>query len=98
MGLGYVDESTVLEALAGAYDIPFVCDTARLADPRVIEELPRDFLEEHGVLPLFLINGMLTVAVSEPANLYLLEEIERRTGHSVQIVAATAKDIATAHK
>ncbi|HJN71136.1 MAG TPA: ATPase, T2SS/T4P/T4SS family, partial [Phycisphaerales bacterium] len=96
--LGYVDDATVLEAIAGAYDIPFATDTARLADPQVIEELPREFLEEHGVLPLFLIGGMLTVAVSEPANLYLLEEIERRTGHSVQIVAATATDIAAAHK
>jgi len=96
--LGFVDDAIVLEAIAGAYNIPFATDTARLADPRVIEELPREFLEEHGVLPLFLIGGMLTVAVSEPANLYLLEEIERRTGHAVQIVAATAQDIAAAHK
>ena len=51
VGMGFVDEATVLEALAGAYDIPFASDTARLADPRVIEELPREFLEEHGVLP-----------------------------------------------
>jgi type IV pilus assembly protein PilB len=96
--LGFIDDAIVLEAIAGAYGIPFAKDTARLADPQVIEELPREFLEEHGVLPLFLIGGMLTVAVSEPANLYLLEEIERRTGHAVQIVAATAKDIAAAHK
>jgi type IV pilus assembly protein PilB len=41
---------------------------------------------------------VLTVAVSEPANLYLLEEIERRTGYRAQIVAATADDIETAHK
>ena len=47
--LGYVDDATVLEAIAGAYDIPFATDTARLADPQVIEELPREFLEEHGV-------------------------------------------------
>ena len=96
--LGFVDDAIVLEAIAGAYGIPFAKDTARLADPQVIDELPREFLEEHGVLPLFLIGGMLTVAVSEPANLYLLEEIERRTGHSVQIVAATSTDIAAAHK
>ncbi len=96
--LGFVDDAIVLEAIASAYDIPFAKDTARLADPQVIEELPREFLEEHGVLPLFLVGGMLTVAVSEPANLYLLEEIERRTGHSVQIVAATSTDIAAAHK
>ncbi len=96
--LGYIDERGVLETLAQAYGIPFASDTARLADPKVIEVLPRDFLEEHGVLPMFLVRGVLTVAVSEPANLYLLEEIERRTGQRAQIVAATAEDIESAHK
>lgn len=96
--LGYVDERGVLETLAEAYGIPFASDTARMADPKVIEVLPRAFLEEHGVLPMFLVRGVLTVAVSEPANLYLLEEIERRTGHRAQIVAATAEDIEAAHR
>ncbi|MFT4593751.1 MAG: type IV pilus assembly protein PilB [Phycisphaerales bacterium] len=96
--LGYVDDRGVLETLAEAYGIPFASDTARLADPKVIELLPREFLEEHGVLPMFLVRGVLTVAVSEPANLYLIEEIERRTGHRTQIVAATASDIESAHR
>jgi type IV pilus assembly protein PilB len=96
--MGFVDDRIVLETLAQAYSIPFVSDTARLADPKVIEELPQDFLEEHGVLPMFLVRGVLTVAVSEPANLYLLEEIERRTGHRAQIVAATAQDIEAAQR
>jgi type IV pilus assembly protein PilB len=96
--MGFLDNRVVLETLAQAYGIPFASDTARLADPKVIEVLPREFLEEHGVLPMFLVNGVLTVAVSEPANLYLLEEIERKTGHTVQIVAATASDIEAAHK
>jgi len=96
--MGLIDDRTVLETLAQAYGIPFASDTARLADPKVIEVLPREFLEEHGVLPMFLVRGVLTVAVSEPANLYLLEEIERRTGYRAQIVAATAQDIESAHK
>jgi type IV pilus assembly protein PilB len=96
--MGMVDNRIVLETLARAYGIPFASDTARLADPKIIEVLPREFLEEHGVLPMFLVRGILTVAVSEPANLYLLEEIERRTGYATQIVAATSDDIEAAHK
>ena len=96
--MGFVDNRIVLETLAEAYGIPFASDTARLADPKVIEVLPREFIQEHGVLPMFLVRGVLTVAVSEPANLYLLEEIERRTGHRAQIVAATEEDIAAAQR
>ncbi len=50
----------------------------------------REFLEREQVLPLFLVEGVLTVAVVEPANLFLLDEIRRLTGHKVQPVAATA--------
>ena len=96
--MGLADNRTVLETLAQAYGIPFASDTARLADPKVIEVLPREFLQEHAVLPMFLVRDVLTVAVSEPANLYLLEEIERRTGYTTQIVAATSDDIESAHQ
>jgi type IV pilus assembly protein PilB len=93
MELNFVGEQQVLEVLAEGYGVPFATHTARIADPRVIEILPRDFLEDHKVLPLFLVRGVLTVAVSEPTNLFLIEEIQRRTGYEVQIVAVTASEI-----
>ena len=40
-----------------------------------------------------MIEGTLTVAVSEPANVFMLEELERLSGHPVQLVAATVRDI-----
>lgn len=91
--LNFVNEQQVLEVIAEGYGVPFVTQTARIADPKAVELLPRDFLEEHRVLPLFLVRDMLTVAVSEPANLFLIEELERLTGYSVQIVAVTAQEI-----
>jgi type IV pilus assembly protein PilB len=93
--LKFVTEEQVMEVLAEGYGLPFVTHTAKIADPKVVELLPRDFLEEHNVLPLFLVRGVLTVAVSEPANLFLIEEIERLTGNEVQIVAATKAEIAS---
>ena len=93
--LNFVSEDQVMEVLAESYGLPFVTETAKIADPKIVEILPRDFLEEHHVLPLFLVRGVLTVAVAEPANLFLVEEIERLTGDQVQIVAATKAEIAS---
>jgi type IV pilus assembly protein PilB len=86
-------EELVTEVLAESYGVPFARVSPRLADPKVISVLPREFLEKHQVLPLFLVEGVLTVAVPEPANVFLLEEIERVAGKTVQVVAATARDI-----
>lgn len=91
--LNFVDETQVLRTLAEAYGIPFTIQTARIADPKIVELIPREFLEENRVLPLFLVRGVLTIAVSEPANLFLVEEVQRLTGYEVQIVAATAIEI-----
>jgi len=91
--LGFVTEHTVMQSLARSYGVPFARITPRLADPRVIDRLPRDFIDSQGVLPLFCVDDVLTIAVSEPANLFLIEEVQRLSGKRVQIVAAAAQDI-----
>src|SRR3984885_6005700 len=86
-------EDQITEALAQAYGVPYGRISPKVADPKVIAALPKEFLEKHQVLPLFLVERVLTVAVPEPANVFLLEEIERVGGHPVQVVAATTRDI-----
>ena len=91
--LGICTEDQITETLAQAYGVPYARITPRVTDPKVIATLPREFLEKHQVLPLFLVDDVLTVAVPEPANVFIFEEIERISGHHVQVVAATAHDI-----
>src|SRR3982750_290306 len=91
--LAICTEDQITEALAQAYGVPYARISPRIADPKVIAALPKEFLEKHQVLPLFLVEGMLTVAVPEPANVFLVEEVERLSGYQVQVVAATVRDI-----
>ncbi len=86
-------EDQIVETLAAAYGVPYARVSPRVCDPKVIASLPREFLEKHQILPLFLVENVLTVAIPEPANVFLLEEIERVSGHQAQVVAATAHDI-----
>ncbi|GAB4192718.1 MAG: hypothetical protein Kow00105_06760 [Phycisphaeraceae bacterium] len=93
--LEYVTEAQVMEALAEAYGLPFVHLDPKVCDPAVTNVLPSDYLNQQCVLPLFLVNGTLTLAVSEPADVFIAEDVQRLTGHRVQLVAATATDIQT---
>ena len=90
---GYCTGNQIAQALAEAYGVPYAQVGPKICDPKAIEILPREFLEEHIVLPLFKVYEVLTVAVSEPTNVFLIDEIERMSGCRVQIVCATAKDI-----
>ncbi len=91
--LGLASEDQVIEALAEAYNVPYAKLTPRLADAKVIELIPKDFLEKHAILPLFKVHNTLTVAMSEPSNVFLIEEIARITSCAIQVVAVSAADI-----
>jgi type IV pilus assembly protein PilB len=91
--MGYCSENQIASALAQGYGVPYAQITPKICDPKVIEILPREFLEEYIVLPLFKVNNVLTIAVNEPTNVFLIDEIERISGCKVQIVCSTSKDI-----
>ncbi|MHC4291910.1 MAG: GspE/PulE family protein, partial [Planctomycetota bacterium] len=86
-------DNQICSALAEAYGVPYAALTPKLCDPAIVELLPRDFLEEYVVLPLFKVHNTLTVALSEPSNVFVIEEIQRLSECDVQVVCATAKDI-----
>ncbi len=91
--MGYCTENQIASALAQSYGVPYAQVNPKLCDTKVLEILPREFLEEYIVLPLFKVHDVLTVAVSEPTNVFLIDEIGRTSGCKVQIVCSTAKDI-----
>jgi len=89
----YCTEDQIVECLASEYGVPYAKLDQRLFDSRVTEILPREYVENNLVLPLFVVRGTLTIAVPEPSNLFLIDEIRSLSGLEVQIVAATTKDI-----
>jgi type IV pilus assembly protein PilB len=91
--LDFCTEEQIMEALSKGYGVPFARISPRVADPKVIDLLPREFLDRHCVLPLFKVRKRLALAVSEPTNVFLLEEVGRMTGCEVLVVCATPKDI-----
>src|SRR4051812_32686568 len=88
-----ITEEQLCEILAEVYGVPYAKVSPKICDPKVIELIPREFLEKHCVLPMFLVNNVLTVALAEPSNLFLIEEIQQLTNYAVQVVASTQRDI-----
>jgi type IV pilus assembly protein PilB len=86
-------EEQVVECLAAEYGVPFARLEARTFDPKIMDLLPREFIETNLALPLFLVRDTLSIALAEPSNLFVIDEIQKLTRLTVQIVAATSKDI-----
>ena len=94
--LGFVTQQQVMACVADSYGLPFAQIDSSLIDPALSEVIPLEFCQKQGVLPMFLVEGRLTVAISDPANVFIAEEIARVSGHQVQLVVATMEDIQAA--
>lgn len=91
--LEFCDEEHIAECLATDLGLPYAKLEARLMDVQATDLLPREYLETNLVLPLFAIRKTLTVAVAEPSNLFLIDELASMTEMEVQVVVTTARDI-----
>lgn len=90
---GFCGDDQVTECLAAVYGVPYAKLEPRIADPKIVDCLPREYIEKHLVFPLFKIRESLTVAVTEPTNLFLIDELRSLTNLDVHVVATSAKDL-----
>ncbi len=90
---GVVEPSTLLDALGRASNLPPV-DLSRVsADPSALERIPVESCTSHLILPLSLNGNVLTLAVCDPFDVLLLDDLRRRTGCQIQQVLTHPADI-----
>ena len=61
--MNYCTENQIASALAEAYGMPYAQISPKICDPKTLEILPREFLEEHFVLPLFVVLTSLWILI-----------------------------------
>lgn len=99
VAMGFVSEQVMLSALGRQLGVPFVQIGRRRVASSVVGALPARIIRRHRVFPIALLaerRGPLIVAVSDPANLALLDELAFATGLRVEPALASAGDIARA--
>ncbi len=94
--LGFVQEEDALRAVGEAVGLDFV-DLAALEDDGELKQLlsgfPQKLIYREFLFPIRRQNGTLTVATSNPFDLYPLDEVSAATGLSVTPVLATRREI-----
>lgn len=90
---GWASEEQVLECLAVELSLPYVKLDSRLFNAKIVDVLPRDVIEKYTAPPLFRVRNTLTVAISEPTNVFLVEQLAEVAKCEIQVVIAAAQDI-----
>ncbi|MCA9047512.1 MAG: type II/IV secretion system protein [Planctomycetaceae bacterium] len=84
--LGFVSEEELLPLMGQHLDVASARLREGLIDPEVVRLIPRSFAEAHCVIALFRVRGELTVAMAEPQDLVVTDELERLTGLNIRPV------------
>lgn len=95
--LGFIDEDTLIEALADAFDMPVIAEDALSANLEVLGLLPEKLRDTRSFLPVNRVGKTVTVAVSNPADTEALESLAKLTGFKVRTIIAAPSALLAAH-
>jgi type IV pilus assembly protein PilB len=93
LSMNAAGEADILSALAQTLGLTFEVPLKQDIDAAAFELLPVEYIRKQGAIPLRMEEQTLVVALSDPTNVFLVDEIKRRVKKPVRIVAAAAADI-----
>ena len=97
--MGHLKETQLFEVLAEQFNLPFYPRLKEIIiSPEAIKAVPVKFVQHYGFIPLELKEKVLTIAVSNPMDVWLAENIKLNLGFSVQRVLSTKTEIDEAIK
>ncbi|OGS13622.1 MAG: hypothetical protein A2234_00040 [Elusimicrobia bacterium RIFOXYA2_FULL_58_8] len=93
----YVTEEQVAQALGKQLGIPYATRENQILNPEKGQGLdkliPEKFARDNAVIPIFVENGVLAAAVTDPANIMLLDNIKLVCGMEIQLFISTKAQI-----
>lgn len=91
---GHLKEEQLFQVLAEQLNIPFYPHLKNLdISPEVIKAVPVKFVQHYGIMPLELKDKVLTIAMSNPMDVWMSEEIKLHLGYQIQRVLSTRYEI-----
>ena len=91
--LGFVSEIVLLETLSEYLDIPFVSLKDIPQQTIVLENLSEKFMRQYKFVPLSLNENVLTIALSDPYDIYACDAVKMATDYEVKINLAREEEI-----
>jgi type IV pilus assembly protein PilB len=87
--LGYVKDEEITALLSKQYGVPAIALDQFEIDPAVLRLVPVETAQKYHVLPLSRAGATLTIAMTDPTNVFAMDDIKFMTGYNVEPVVAS---------
>ncbi len=87
--LGFVKDDDITSVLSRQYGVPSINLKYYEVDPAVIKLIPQDTAVRYQIVPLSRVGSTLTIAMTDPTNVFAMDDIKFMTGFNVEPVVAS---------
>ncbi|MGH9580806.1 MAG: type IV-A pilus assembly ATPase PilB [Terriglobales bacterium] len=94
--MGLVTDDEVTAVLSRQYGVPSINLKFYEVDPTVIKLIPQETALRYQIVPLSRVGSTLTIAMTDPTNVFAMDDIKFMTGFNVEPVVASESAIVEA--
>jgi type IV pilus assembly protein PilB len=87
--LGFVTDEEITELLSKQYGVPSINLSQFSIDAAVIKLIPSETVQKYQIIPLSRSGATLTIAITDPTNVFAMDDIKFMTGYNVEPVVAS---------
>src|SRR5579863_6177967 len=91
--LGLVSDDDITAVLSRQYGVPSINLKFYEVDPAVIKLVPQETATRYQIVPLSRVGSTLTIAMTDPTNVFAMDDIKFMTGFNVEPVVASESAI-----
>ena len=95
---GFIKEDELLSFLSAQYRVPSIKISKIEVNPNVIKLVPSSISKKYFIIPINRVGPKLTMAMADPSNIVVIDEIKFMTGFNVEPVVASETEIIDAIK
>jgi len=94
--MGYIEEAELMEFLSKQFGVPSTDPSKLDVDPDVIEMIPGNIVQKYRIVPISLEGQTLTIAMVDPSNIFIIDDIKFLTRKNIRVTVATESSIKSA--
>ena len=87
--LGYVKDDEITSLLSKQYGVPSIALGQFDVDATVVKLVPAETAQKYQIIPLSRSGATLTIAMTDPTNVFAMDDIKFMTGYNVEPVVAS---------
>ncbi|MDY3922179.1 MAG: ATPase, T2SS/T4P/T4SS family, partial [Hallerella porci] len=96
VALGFMSEERLVEILSAQFEVPYVKLSNFNIDPEVHNLISEDVCRTYKIVPLFVTDKTLTIAMTDPTNAHVIDIVKFKSQMDVDVVMANEKDVMSA--